>query len=215
MKRYRYLLLIVSIIIASLLIVATAHALRDQQNSQELLKRVVLQKTDFPSDVDQHTFNSDETKFEDFNNQISVVTMPFVADGFVDAYRVSGWYSIDLENEAFKEASQGVHVENMAFLFEDRGKATEAYKQQVRELNDEILPALETITIEDFQIDSFQGKLVRYDHTDEGHDFSAYHLFGIVDNRIFHLIVYGLPDPATERTFGQLVEKLASYQSDK
>ena len=210
---YRYLLLILGVAISSLLIVGTANALRTQQDSQEILKQVVLQKTDFPPDVETYTFSSDEVKLEDFDGQISAVTMPFIAEGFVDAYRVSGWYAVDLENEAFKEAGQGVSVENMAFLFEDESQATAAYTQQVRELNDKILPDLAGITVEAFQIDRFQGQLIQYDHTDDGLDFTAYHLFGTVDNRTLHLLVYGLPNPVGKQTFEQLVEKLASYQS--
>lgn len=213
MIHYRYLLFIVGIVISSLLIVTTASALRAQQDSRELLKRVVLQKTDFPSDVDEHTFNSDETKLEDFDNQISIVTMPFVAEGFVDAYRVSGWYSLNYENDAFKEASQGVFVENMAFLFEDEEQVTKAYAQQVQELNDNILPALDTITVNDLQSNGLQGKLIQFDHSDEGIDFTTYYLFGVVNNRLLFLMVDGLPDPAVQRAFENLVNKLVSYQS--
>lgn len=212
MKQHRYILFTVLFLLLLLLIVGTANAFAPkQQSNEDILRQVVLRKTDFPGDVEKHTFSSDESKVADFNEQVSFVTIPFWAEGFVDAYRVNGWYSVNLENEAFKEASQGAFVENMAYLFQNHEQASKAFKQQIAQFDND-RPAHDNTTIKDIQFNNLQGKFIQIDYTDEGIDFTVYYLVSVVDNRLLFLMVDGLPDPTVQKTFENLVEKLVSYQ---
>ncbi len=213
MKQHHYILFTVLLLLFGLLTVGTANGLTPkQQSNADILRQVVLRKTDFPEDVEDYTFSSDEAKAEDFNEQISFVTIPFWAEGFVDAYRVNGWYTLTFEEEALKEFSPGAFVENIAYVFESQEQAANAFEQQLTQFNTDV-ENLET-KIEDIQHNSPQSKLIRVDYTQEGMDFTLYVFIGVVDNRLLFLMVDGVPDPTVQRAFENLVTKLVSYQSE-
>lgn len=211
MKHYRYLLPIVLLPILLLLIVGTASTFaQKQQNSQEVLRQAVLHKTDFPENVEEYTFSSGKSKVEDFNGQVSFVTSPFWAEGFVDAYRVNGWYPLTFENDTLKEFSSGAFVENMAYLFKSQEQAAKAFEQQTARFDFEAKDL--DAKVESVQYSNLQGKLMQINYTQEGMNFTLYTFAGLVDNQLIFLMVDGVPDPTVQRTFEHLVTKLVSYQ---
>lgn len=211
MKHYRYLLPIGLLPILLLLIVGTASTFaQKQQDSQEILRQAVLHETDFPENTEKYAFSSGKSKVEDFNEQVSFVTSPFWAEGFVDAYRVNGWYPLAFEDDTFKEFSSGAFVENIAYLFKSQEQAAKAFEQQITRFNFDAKDI--DAKVESVQYNNLQGKLMQINYTQEGMDFTLYTFVGWVDNQLIFLMVDGIPDPTVQRTFEHLVTTLVSYQ---
>ena len=210
-KDRRLLYIITTLFVLSLLVIGTTSVIAQKQpNSDDVLKQAALKKSDFPKNVEDFTFSSDKVKIEDFSEENSFFTAPFRSEGFVDAYRVNGWYPLTLKDDASKDLSQGAFVENMVYLFENHEQATKAYQKQIEQYNSESKNLDKTK--EDILYDNLRGEKVQAKYIREDIDFSVHLFIGLVDNRVVLLMVDGVSDSVVQSTFDDLTTTLTNHQ---
>lgn len=227
MKQQRYIL--PSILFVLLLFgigLASAIAQKPQDN-KAILKQAVLQENDFPKNPANYAFSADEVKAGDFHGDTSFITTPFQAEGFLDAYRISGWYPFALQNNvSAKEFSNGAFVSNIAYLFQNSTQATKAFEQQIEQFNSGQREAaaagytkgtqvLKNTKTEDVTYGNVQGKLIEIEYIEDNINLTVHYFVGVANNRLLFLMADGVSDPVTQDVFQALVKTLVNNQGNK
>jgi len=211
MKRYHYLFLIV--LLATLLLLtlrgSSIFAQKPREN-RAVLRQAVLRRSDFPEKTSKYTFHSAVVDTGEFGGQVSFVTVPFRVEGFMEAYRVNGWYPVAFNDNRYAGFTPGAFVENIAYLFANQKQAAHAFSQQITQLNADAKNL--AMKAESVQYGDLKGELARMNYRQVGVDYTLYTFIGLARNNVILLMVDGVPDKAVQKTFEHLVARLVGYQ---